>query len=374
MSDKGRLFPGEIIAGRDEQTGVAVWQVTNHPCINHGLYFLTSSFLPDEKSLVFAGFRNGSANFYQAGFPNGPIRQLTDSQGITSFSAVISEDGRRLYFTRGSSIVVLNLADLSEQVVADFPGGKLGEVDLSCDERWIASAIRVDGGHGIVVAASDGGGGGIIHRQERVIIHPQFHPADSSLIEYASDPAPRMHLINRDGRKNRLLYEHGNDEFVVHETWLGVTGDLVFTVWPKAIKRMRLPSRRIETIAEFNAWHISPSRDGRFIICDTNCPDVGMQLVDVATGRRRTICYPRSSNGGSQWAKGRYALKEDFEEAARTGRSSLGEALSWMEMKTDTVYGPQWTHPHPALSPSGRYATFTSDRSGHPQVYVVAIE
>ena len=182
-----------------------------------------------------------------------------------------------------------------------------------------------------------------------------------------------MHVIRRDGTGRRCLYEHGNDEFVVHETWLGTGDDLVFTIWPKAIKRMHLDSGRISTVAEFNAWHICPSRDGRFILCDTNCPDAGMQIVDVATGERRVLCYPGSSNGGSQWAKGRYALKADFEEAARAGASSLAEAMSWMDMKTDTVYGPQWTHPHPALSRSGRYATSTSDRTGRSQVYVVEI-
>ena len=373
MSDKGRRWPGEVIAGKDERTGAAVWQITSHPSINHGLYFLTSSFLPDEKSLVLASYRSGAVNYYRVGFPSGEIVQLTDSDGICGFSAVISRDGSSLWFTRRSSIVRLSLSDLSEQDVIDFGTGTLGEVNLSDDERWVASAIRFENQHGIAVAAADGSGGRVIHRQARVVIHPQFHPADSTVIEYAADPAPRIHLIDRDGSDNRCLYEHGNDEFVVHETWLGGSGDLVFVHWPRAIRRMQLPSRRISTIAEFNAWHICPSRDGKVIICDTNCPDVGLQLVDVATGTRRTLCFPGSSNGGSQWAKGRYALKADFEEAARSGASSLREAQSWMEMKADTVYGPQWTHPHPALSPSGRYATFTSDRTGHPQLYAVEI-
>jgi len=397
MSDKGRRWPSEAIAGKDERTGAAVWQITNHPSINHGLYFLTSSFLPDEKSLVLASYRSGAVNYYRVGFPGGEIVQLTDSDGICGFSGVISRDGSSLWFTRRASIVRLSLADLSEQEVVDFGAGTLGEVNLSDDERWVVSAIRFEGQHGIAVAAADGSGGSIIHRQARVVIHPQFHPADSTVIEYAADPAPRIHLIDRDGSDNRCLYEHGNDEFVVHETWLGGGGDLVFVHWPRAIRRMHLPPGRISvhpetlkshrrdagatlvsgctvsTIAEFNAWHICPSRDGKIILCDTNCPDAGMQIVDVATGKRRTLCYPGSSNGGSQWAKGRYALKADFEEAARSGASSLRDAMSWMEMKADTVYGPQWTHPHPALSPSGRYATFTSDRTGHPQLYVVAM-
>ena len=44
-----------------------------------------------------------------------------------------------------------------------------------------------------------------------------------------------------------------------------------------------------------------------------------------------------------------------------------------MEAATDTVYGPQWTHPHPSFSPDERLAVFTSDRSGHPQVYAVPL-
>ncbi|MBI4579359.1 MAG: PD40 domain-containing protein [Planctomycetes bacterium] len=373
MSDKGRVWPGEIEAGQDAQTGAVVWQVTGHPSINHNLYFLTNSFLPDERSLVFAGFRTGSANFFRAGFPQGDIVQLTDAPGINSFSAVISDDGSRLYFTRGNSVVKLELDSLREDVLGEVPGGSLGEVNLSCDGRWIVSAARFKGENGIVVIATDGSGTQVIHRQENVIIHPQFHPADPDVIEYANDPAPRMHLIRRDGTGHEVLYEHDNDEFIVHETWLGRTGDLVFTVWPTSLKRMRLPSHRIETIAEFNAWHICPSADGRFILCDTNCPDRGVQLVDVAGGSRRTVCYPASSNGGSQWAKGTYATAADFEEAARRAGTAVEAQCTWMEMKTDTVYGPQWSHPHPALTRSGRLAAFTSDRTGRPQVYVVAI-
>jgi Tol biopolymer transport system component len=44
-----------------------------------------------------------------------------------------------------------------------------------------------------------------------------------------------------------------------------------------------------------------------------------------------------------------------------------------MEMPTDTVYGPQWTHPHPSFSPDEKLAAYTSDVSGHPQVYVVEL-
>jgi hypothetical protein len=371
MSDKGRRFPCEARGLRDERTGAAMWQVTDSPCINHSLYFLSNSLLPDDSSLIFASFRNGAANFYRTGFPEGEIIQLTDSPGINSFSAVIGPDANDLFFTRSDEIVALEIETLEERIVARFPGGKLGEVNISLDGIWVVSAIRVGNTFGVAIATSAGTGHAIIHHQDRTIIHPQFSRTDTSVIEFASDPAPRMYVVNRDGSHLRCLHEHGNDEFIVHETWLGDTGDLIFTVWPRALKRLDPSTGEITTIADFNAWHICPTNDGRYVVCDTNHPDEGIQLVDVATGRRQTICYPQSSNRGSQWAKDRYALAADF--AAAAAQASASSELSWMELKTDTVYGPQWTHPHPAISDSERYATFTSDRSGHPQVYVVEL-
>jgi len=370
---KGRQFLSEVSQTRDERTGARVWQVTNQACINHNLYFLTSSFTPDGRGLIFASNRSGKTDFYRAGFPKGAITQLTDGEGIAGHSGVISGDGRRLYYTAGGAVRSLELEEPCETTLAEFAGASLGEVSPSGDGRWLVCAAKLGGQNHIAVVGTDGSGGRLIHQQDRTIIHPQFNPIDSDWIEFASDPAPRMFLIRRDGTGLTCLYEHGNEEFVVHETWLGRTGDLVFTVWPKSLKRLALPSRQVVTIADFNAWHIAPTRDGRKILCDTNHPDVGLQLVDVATGQRKTICHPGSSNSGTQWRTSRYALKEDFERAAREGASHRGQALSWMEMNVDTVYGPQWTHPHPSFGPDERLVCFTSDRTGHPQVYVAEI-
>jgi len=179
-----------------------------------------------------------------------------------------------------------------------------------------------------------------------------------------------MHRVRRDGSGLECLYEHSNDEFVVHETFLGRTGDLVFTRWPKALMRMDWNTREQSTICEFNAWHITPNRAGTQVLCDTNHPDEGIFLIDAAIGARRRVCLSESSNRGSQWTKSRYALAEDF-DAAHSGPAA--GALSWLETPTDTVYGPQWTHPHPSFSPDEKRIAFASDRTGHTQVYVAEI-
>ena len=124
----------------------------------------------------------------------------------------------------------------------------------------------------------------------------------------------------------------------------------------------------MRTIVEFNAWHITPNRAGTVVLCDTNHPDLGLHVIDAATGARRRICLSEASNQGTQWRTSRYALAEDF--AAAAGATGA-RALSWMEVPADSVYGPQWTHPHPSFSPDEKLVAFASDRTGHTQVYVV---
>ncbi len=333
--------------------------MTSHPSINHPTYFLQSSFTPDGRELIFTSYRTGSAQLFAVDFPDGEIRQLTNGQPIHPYSPAIHPGGRRIFFVRGGSIRCLEQA--IEHCVADFPGAQLGE--CSIHGEWLVAAIKQGSQSGLVVGQSNGSGWRFIPFP-RTVIHPQFHPLDPEWIEFAGDPAPRMHRVRRDGSGLECLHQHGNDEFVVHETFLGNTGDLVFTIWPRALCRMDWNTRQIRTIAEFNAWHITPNRAGTEVLCDTNHPDLGLFCIDSSTGARRPICLTESSNQGTQWKKSSYALADDF-AAAHKG------ALSWMEAPADSVYGPQWTHPHPAFSADERRITFASDRTGHTQVYVV---
>ena len=275
-----------------------------------------------------------------------------------------------MYFVRGGSIWSISLADLEERLVVDFAGSQLGECSLSASGEWLVAAIRIGQQAGLAVGRADGSEWNVIPFP-RTVIHPQFHPLDDDWIEFSGDPAPRMHRVRCDGSGMECLYQHGNDEFVVHETFLGSTGDLVYTVWPRELRRMNWTTREHKVIANFNAWHITPNRAGTKILCDTNHPDLGIFLLDAVSGEGKQVCLSGSSNAGSQWRTSRYALAADF-EAARSAAAASG-TLSWMEASTDTVYGPQWTHPHPSFSRDERIAVFASDRSGHPQVYAAEI-
>jgi len=366
---KGQLFPSEHSVERDAQTGAVVHRMTSHPSINHPTYFLHSSFTPDQKAILFTSYRSGQAQLFEAAFPSGEIRQLTDGSAIHAFSPAIAPGGDSVYFVRGGAVWEIQRASLQERQVAEFAGAQLGECTLSNDGEWLTAALKCGSTKGIAVGRADGTKWSVIEFP-RTVIHPQFSPVDPEWIEFAGDPAPRMYRVRRDGSGLECLYQHGNDEFVLHETFLGATGDLVFTVWPRAVKRLSWNGLRIDTIAEFNAWHITPNRAGTAIICDTNHPDIGLRWIDVATGRHHAICYPESSNQGSQWKQSRYAVAADWAAAAAAKEKSL----SWMEMAVDTIYGPQWTHPHPSFSHQEDLVAFASDRTGHAQVYVVELQ
>lgn len=370
------MKPGNLLADTprafaDPETGARCVQVTRDASINHAFFFLNPSFRPgSETELGLVTHRTGSPQLCHADLAAGTLRLLTEVTGLNAFSPAWSKDGRCLYFTtKTGAIGRVKLATLAVETLVELPGAGLGEAGMNADETSLVTACKRGDTHGVYVLDLRTGQGRVIVESRMKIIHPQFHPTNPELIVYAGDPAPRLWAVNRDGSENRNLYADTEKEFFVHESFLGDSEDLIFCIWPYRLCRLNLHERRVHTIADLNAWHMASSRDGSRIVTDTNHPDRGLLLVDPATGDYRTLCQPRSSCGGSQWRTDHPAGPEVWAAI----RGAEGQALSWMEMQVDTVYGPQWTHPHPAFSDSGRRVVYQSDATGTAQVYVVDV-
>ena len=338
-----------------------VRQITSGPAISHPSYFLQSSFFPGDREMFFTSYRTGGPQLFEISLESCETRQLTNGAPIHPFSPALHPDGRTLVVTRAGGLWAVDRETLAERCIIDRPGAQLGECSISRGGEWLTAVYKLGRECGLAAGRFDGSGWHTIPFP-RTVIHPQFHPLEPEWIEFSGDPAPRIHRVRRDGSAMECLHQHGNDEFIVHETFLGLSGDLVFTIWPRALCRMDWTTRQIRTIVEYNAWHIAPDRRGERVLCDTNHPDEGIQIIDAATGGRRQVCLSESSNQGSQWRKSCYALAEDFADARKN--------LSWMENSADTVYGPQWTHPHPSWSNNEKLVTFASDRTGTTQVYL----
>ena len=125
---KGSRGPSEHLRFSDPETGATVHRLTGHHSISHPTYFLQCSFTVDQSRVLFTGYRSGSAQLFDVGFPDGGIRQLTGGDPVHPFSALIAPDGTVL-FVRGGSIWRLDPESLDETLVADSRG-QLGECSL----------------------------------------------------------------------------------------------------------------------------------------------------------------------------------------------------------------------------------------------------
>jgi oligogalacturonide lyase len=347
---RGDRYPAEKRAFVDETTGAAITQLTDAPTINHGPYFLNSAWAAGGRQLIVTSYRHGGPNLYAVDEASGEITQLTDSGDVGPWSACVGADDRQVFFTAGGQLRVVDVPSARVEVVLDLgDGARLGNLDPSPDGREVVTCARTPPVNRILALATDGRGSRTVFETTELLAHAQFSPDGRSLL-YASN-LPRLWTVDRDGRNNRVLRRQSHREWITHESWLN-DDEVVFALWHKGLAAVRRDGEAERLIGEFSAWHPSARVDGRLIVADTTLPDVGLQLVDPATGQRRTLCWPNASSRGFQWAE---------------------PEPVWEGPVPEEAYGPQWSHPHPSFSPDGRRVMFTSDRSGQPQVYVAQV-
>lgn len=346
-----RLRPEKRVF-RDTRTDHLIWQLTDCPCINHAPYFLNPAWAgPQHDLLVITSYRAGHPDLYGIQLPEGELVRLTTGGDVSPWSASCSPDGRRVYFTAGNQLRVLELDTLAQDVLADLPPSSwLGNCSIRPDGLEVVTTVQRGGVNAVWAIRTDTGAVRTVFETPSLLAHAQWSPDGRALL-FASD-LPRMWLVDADGTNPRPLRQQTRQEWLVHEAWLS-NDDVIFTHWPHALKAIRRDGSDERTIAAFNGWHPAPRRDGRAIVCDTARPDIGLQIVDPVDGSRRTLCYPGASCQGYQW--------------------SCPEPV-WEEPVPEAAYGPQWTHPHPSFTPDGRAAVYTSDRSGFPQVYLAWLE
>ena len=348
---KGQSLPSEKRELRDIKTGVTIWRMANHPSINHSLYFLNPSWTADGETVLFVSYRSGAPNLYMVHEESGEIVQVTDMENFHPISAYPDRSDRRVFFTAGEEVRVVDLESLEEEVLATFHGARIGNCHLSSDGRMVVTAVRKVGSSAIVVVRTDGSGADTVIEVSREVGHVQFCPVDSNVILYSSDITQRMWLVHLDGSENRPLYAQRPDEWITHESWRGDSDQVIFVHWPYALMIISKDSDKARPLARLNCWHPSSRADGSLMVCDTVHPDGGLQLIRPQTGEYEVFCYPESSSQGTQWPQS-YPATGKVEE---------------------NTYGPQRTHPHPSFSPDGRKVIYTSDRTGYSQVYVAIL-
>ena len=194
-------------------------QITDGPHINHPTYFLQSSFFPGDEAMFITSYRTGDAQLFEIDLAGGETRQLTHGAPIHPYSAALHPDGRTLWSRGAGNCGRWTAPRSTTGGSSTFRDAQLGSAPSA---RTASGSRRPSPG----VRARPGG---VAFRRPaspvipfpRTVIHPQFHPLEPEWIEFSGDPAPRMHRVRRDGSGLECLYQHGNDEFIVHETFSG---------------------------------------------------------------------------------------------------------------------------------------------------------
>lgn len=417
-------FPPESSTFTDPRTGARVRQVTNHPSINHHPFYYLPCMDDAMTRLFFSSHRTGRAEIWCEIRASGELQQLTEQPELGEWSVHPSHDGRYVYYVAGTAAWRVSCVTGTADRLLDFGpmigredgmvGAAMGTTTLSHDDRYWAVPVKIGAQfHFIVIDTSTGAHETIL--EAPTIGHPEFHPSDNTLLRYAGSYKQRIWVVNRDGTGNHLVYDRkplgkpNQYEWIVHETWNpGKMGDggwkmanggrrmvdgewrmgdggaenlkpetrhvrrspheggnrkprfreIITANWPRGCIGIDVDTGAVRPVCSFNAWHPSINRQGTLMCADTTFPDIGLQIFDPrdGVGTPRTLCWPGATNEGKHWNTDHCPYDDaDYQQG------------KWK------VYAPQHTHPHPAFSPDGRFVVFTSDRSGHSQVYEVEI-
>lgn len=348
---KGRLYPSERVVGCDPKTGVEVIQHTCFPAIHQTFYFTNPSMSDDGKWLFFVSDREGGWNLFAVNLESGEIVQLTESGDVNPSSPVPGRNEGRVFFTAGSQVRSVYLDTLRESVLADFPGARLGGLSLNTWGTRLVTIVYRGNSPALATVSTRSWESRVFYEPQREVLYAQFCPVDDRWVLYASGIHQRMWLVTVQGLKDRPLYLHNASQWITHESWLGNSETVLFTWWREGLMAIQRNGEGLRTVIRGPIWHASSRRDGSLIVADTARPDEGLWLIEPISGAKVVLCYPDASSKGSRWDE-------------KTPESGL---------VTAETYGPQWTHPHPAFSPDGKWVTFTSDRTSFPQIYTARV-
>jgi oligogalacturonide lyase len=229
-------------------------------------------------------------------------------------------------------------------------GAAMGTTALSADGRWWAIPVKVGKISRFFLIDTRTGASRVILERD-TIGHPQFCPDDDSLILYAGPLTDRVWTVRRDGSGNRRVYQRESPtQWVTHEVWLPGKRAIAFVDWPRGLRLIDPQSGEATWLNRFPAWHAAPDVTGKRFVCDTNFPDRGLHVIPLDEGAPELLCASEATSEGKHWG-GPFPYKDG----------------------PVAVEARQHTHPHPRFSPDSARVVFTSERSGHAQIYEVEL-
>ncbi len=345
----------------DPKTGKEVWQITDHDSMSVAVYYERQAFTADDRYLCFGSNRSGIWQIYRSDLGTGEIVPLAPGKEVMPFSFTMHPDGRNLCYVHENILYKTDVSSLSEKVWMDLRGKFSTNIrfsnTFSLDARYTVVTTRTDSG--TCIFRIDLETGKVEHALTWIgegFSHPMILPANPDRITFVPLPNTQDDMTLPMEKRAK--------------TWI------VDIKTKKARQFLTVPYG-------FKATHLTWSSDGkRYFFFKKTSPGwlpVSICSVDQQGGDWREY-YTHDSirlGHGVSSSDGEWFLSDGQDPNnnplilihLKTGKDFF---LCWPNASIDPKRG-QYGHAHPALSRSGRFACYTSDASGTPQVFVVPV-
>jgi len=369
MLDPGSITVRETIPrGTDPNSGAAIKQVTSGIAIHTQIYGEVPYTDPSSRWFIYTKQHDthGPLEVWRADLERDWLTPVCDNV-ISIRGMAVSPDQRHFFCVRGVEDGPFELVrteiETLEQTAWQFSGPPFVRAlgSMSPDGRTYITATMVEPGrYGIVEYDLDAGARAIIHEDADICnAHPQLEPGEGRRIlvqhnrgcefdeqgrclRLVGDLGATLYLIDIDGSNHQKLpvgkpFTHPVQG---HQCWIGTTGDILLTITGSGdearekgnLLTLTPGDEATRVVAKgHNYCHPNASRNGRFFVSDTS-PSALIVVGSIRTGRTQVLCESGSSFGR-----------------------------------------PQYTHPHPYLTPDCRWVIYNSDRTGIPQVHAARV-
>jgi hypothetical protein len=363
MKLRVRWMPEAIDRGTDPNVRARMIQLTSAALISHNIYCEERYTSTDGSRIAILRSHTGSESeqLWLVDMPSRSVALVCDSIAGYPTSNLYRDT---LFFARKTSgsgriLTRLDLKTLEQDDVFDMskcPEQRWLVCTISPDERYFVANTRVKGDvWGLYRVDLKDGTWDLFHQHPHICNpHPQFEPSkgqdilvqlnrgsviddDFNIIHLVGEEGATLYVMDKDGGNVRYLPvgKPHTPPVTGHECWVADTGKVILTTGGQLGTELHLVtpgeerSRRIWKNVGFS--HISASTDGRFFVTD-DYRSAKIYVGDIASGRMLPLCDTGSSFGG-----------------------------------------PQYTHPHPYMTPDARFVIFNSDRTGLAQVWAAEI-
>lgn len=344
-----------------QDESLTIRQVTDHPSIHHQPFFFVDAWDAAMSFLVILSHRTGRPQIYIEREAGAELIQLTNEAALAEWSVIPSKDGRWIYYVAGQegkrvsprdgTVETLVHFANSEMREAGMVGAAMGTTALSASGRFWAVPVK-EGARSQFWMIDTLSQSAEVFLEAPTIGHPQFCPDDEDLILYAGAMTDRVWVTDRAGNNRRVHQREHDLQWITHEVWRPGHRTILFVDWPNGMGEIDPDTGAVSSITDFPVWHGAPDATGSRLVCDTNFPDRGLHVLDLSgTAPPRFLTEPKASSQGAHWA--------------HPFPYNNGPVK---------VHAPQHTHPHPRFSPDGKQVVYTSDASGHAQVFVLTLE